>query len=166
MVELMVTYMEMTAPPSSPLRPTPVAGVSVARPRLGRPDYLTLYRAVGEPLQWDLRLRMEPQALDRLLADPSTHVHVLRQDAEAIGFCEFNGVGKPEVELVYFGLVPAAQGKGLGPFLLDRALRDCWGNGPDRIWLHTDTQDHPNAVAVYAKAGFRPYLRRMESFAD
>ena len=166
MVDLMVTYMEMTEPPSTAPKSLPHSSLVVERERLGRADYITLYRAVGEPLQWDQRLRSEPETLDRLLADPSTHIHVLRLNGDAIGFCEFAGVGEPEVELVHFGLVPAAQGKGFGPYLLDHALRQSWRHSPNRIWLHTDTNDHPNAVPVYSKAGFRLFLQRIESFPD
>ena len=164
MVDLLVTYMEMTEPPPAAPKSSPDSSLRVERERLGRTDYMTLYRAVGEPLQWDERLRVEPETLDRLLTVPSTHILVLRLNGEAIGFCEFARVGEPEVELVHFGLVPAAQGKGFGPYLLDHALRRCWQHSPNRIWLHTDTNDHPSAVPVYAKAGFRPFLQRIETF--
>ncbi|MDG4898320.1 hypothetical protein P9272_32830 [Mesorhizobium sp. WSM4976] len=61
--------------------------------------------------------------LEAVLADAATHIHVLRVDGEARGFCAFNGVGKAAIELVHFGLVPAFQGKRLGPFMLDRVAR-------------------------------------------
>lgn len=166
MVDLMVTYLEMTAPPSSAPKPLPASDLSVERERIGRADYLALYRLVGEAVQWDQRLRLAPAQLDELLADPSTHIHILRLKGKAIGLCEFAKVGEPAVELVYFGLVPDVLGRGFGGFLLDHALRKCWEHEPKRIWLHTDTNDHPIALSVYAKAGFRPYLRRMESFPD
>jgi GNAT superfamily N-acetyltransferase len=166
MVDLMVTYMEMTAPPSSAPKSPPDPALTIERERLGRDAYVALYRAVGEPLQWDQRLRIDGETLDRLLADPSTHIYVLRLKGVAVGLCEFARVGGPEVELAYFGLVPAAQGKSFGPFLLDHALRRCWEHPTKRIWLRTDTNDHPSAIPVYSKAGFQPYLRRIESFPD
>ncbi|TPI23212.1 GNAT family N-acetyltransferase [Mesorhizobium sp. B4-1-1] len=166
MVDLLVTYMEMPAPPQgAPLAsPSPVA--IVARESLGLSSYLDLYRAVGGPVQWDQRLRMPEAELETLLADDATHIHVLRVDGEAAGFCEFNNVGEAAIELVHFGLVPAFQGKRLGPFLLDRALRSAWSHGPQRLWLHTDTYDHPAAQSVYGRAGFRGYAERIETFPD
>ncbi|WP_296744165.1 N-acetyltransferase [Mesorhizobium sp.] len=108
-----------------------------------------------------------PEAdLETLLASPSTHIGVLRVDGETAGFCEFNGVGQPEVELVHFGLVRAFQGRRLGPFLLDRALRAAWSYQPERLWLHTDTHDHPAAQSVYRRAGFKAYAQRTETFPD
>ncbi len=158
--------MEMRQADPAPARASPVAGATVALERLGSADYVSLYRAVGEPVQWDQRLRMATEDLKHLLALPSTHIHVLRVAGEAAGLCEFNGVGQPEVELTHFGLVPAFHGRRLGPFLLDRALRAAWSHAPQRVWLHTDTYDHPAAQSVYRRAGFEPYEQRMETFPD
>jgi GNAT superfamily N-acetyltransferase len=166
MVDLLVTYMEMLAPPQGAPRASPLAGAIVAREALDPDGYLDLYRAVGGPVQWDQRLRMAEAELETLLADDATHIHVLRVDGEAGGLCEFNHVGQAAIELAHFGLVPAFQGKRLGPFLLDRALRGAWSHRPQRLWLHTDTYDHPAAQSVYGRAGFKPYARRMETFPD
>lgn len=166
MVDLIVTYMEMTAPPSSTPVTAPAPDAAVSREQLAGADYLVLYRAVGEPVQWDQRLRLQPTALDSLLGDPSNPVYVLRSQGQASGLCEFAGFGGDDVELAHFGLVAEAQGRGLGRYLLDSALRACWALSPKRVWLHTDTNDHPRAIATYAKAGFRPYLRRKETFPD
>lgn len=166
MVDLLVTYMEMREPNSAPAFDSPLAGATVARETLDMADYISLYRAVGEPVQWDQRLRLPAGDLERLLASLSTHIHVLRVDGEAAGLCEFNGVGQAVVELTHFGLAPAFQGRKLGPFLLDRSLRAVWSHGPERLWLHTDTYDHPGAQAVYRRAGFRQYAQRIETFPD
>ncbi|NUS21289.1 MAG: GNAT family N-acetyltransferase [Mesorhizobium sp.] len=166
MVDLLVTYMVMLAPPQGAPCATPLPGAIVARETPDLSDYLDLYRAVGGPVQWDQRLRMPEAELETLLASTSTHIHLLRVDGEAAGFCEFNEVGQPSIELVHFGLVPAFQGKRLGPFLLDRAVRTAWSHRPERLWLHTDTHDHPAAQSVYRRAVFRAYARRMETFPD
>lgn len=166
MVDLLVTYMEMTAPPPGDAFAAPAPGAMVAHETLDIAGYVSLYRAVGEPVQWDQRLRIGSGELERLLALASTHIHVLRVDGEAAGLCEFNGVGQADVELAHFGLIPRFQGRKLGPFLLDRSLRAAWSHRPRRLWLHTDTFDHPSAQSVYTRAGFRPFLQRMETFPD
>ncbi|CAN7619523.1 GNAT family N-acetyltransferase [Mesorhizobium amorphae] len=166
MVDLLVTYMEMTAPPSGDAFAAPAPGAMVAHETLDIAGYVSLYRAVGEPVRWDQRLRIGSGELERLLALASTHIHVLRVDGEAAGLCEFNGVGQADVELAHFGLIPRFQGRKLGPFLLDRSLGAVWSHRPRRLWLHTDTFDHPSAQSVYTRAGFRPFLQRMETFPD
>jgi ribosomal protein S18 acetylase RimI-like enzyme len=166
MVDLVVTYLEMTAPPQDAPRPTPRAGLSIARERLDREPYLALYRAVGAPWQWDQRLCLAAETLCEILARETTHIYVLRTDAKIVGFCEFEDVGDPDVELVNFGLILEAQGRGLGPYFLDQALRRIWSYGPRRVWLHTDANDHPKALATYQRAGFRICDRRLEHFPD
>ncbi len=135
----------------------------MALERLARPGYLALYRRVGEPLKWDQRLAMPEQELDSLLAGGSLRIYVLRDaQGSALGLCEFDRAAFPQIELKNFGLVPQAQGRGLGPWLLATALHGEWRSNPDRIWLHTDTWDHPAAVHVYERAGFRVFDVREE----
>jgi GNAT superfamily N-acetyltransferase len=146
-------------------RPAPlcVRPERIAREQLNLEGYLSLYRRVGEPWRWDQRLLMPEGELAALLADGSLDVYVLRDvQAEPLGFCEFDRRGFPDVELKNFGLVPEAQGRGLGPWLLAVSLLEQWLANPSRIWLHTDTWDHPAAVRVYERAGFRTFDVRDE----
>ncbi|MGO4836685.1 GNAT family N-acetyltransferase, partial [Rhizobiaceae sp. 2RAB30] len=85
MVDLLVTYMEMTSPPASPAVESPHAEVAVVRERLSRPAYLDIYGAVGEAVQWDERQRMDAADLDELLAAESSVVLVLRVEGRAAG---------------------------------------------------------------------------------
>jgi GNAT superfamily N-acetyltransferase len=162
---LRVTYMELhRAPPAAAQGDRlSVRAEQIAREQLNRETYLHLYRRVGEPLRWDQRLRMPEGELAALLAGGSLDISVLRDArAEALGFCEFDRREFPSVELTNFGLVPEAQGRGLGPWLLAVALLEQWKSNPSRIWLHTDTWDHAAAVRVYERAGFRVYDVRDE----
>ena len=162
---LRVTYMEMQRPSPPPALGTclGVRPERIAREALNREAYLHLYRRVGEPLRWDQRLRMPEAGLTALLAGGSLDIYVLRDvRGEALGFCEFDRRELPTVELKNFGLVPDAQGRRLGPWLLAVALLDQWKSNPSRIWLHTDTWDHPAAVRAYERAGFRIYDVRDE----
>jgi GNAT superfamily N-acetyltransferase len=130
----------------------------IAREQLNREDYLHLYRRVGEPWRWDQRLLMAEGELAALLAGGSLDIYVLRDvQGEPLGFCEFDRRAFPNVELKNFGLVSKAQGRGLGPWLLAVALLEQWQSNPSRIWLHTDTWDHPAAVRIYERAGFRTF---------
>ncbi len=148
-----VTYLELRRAPAA-AAPVP-EGLAVARERPGPEAYLALYRAVGGPLRWDSREKLGRAALAELLASPALAIHVLRDaTGAALGFCEFDRRGFPTLELTHFGLVPAAQGQRRGPWLLAHALGCEWRDGARRIWLHTDTWDHPAALAVYARAGF------------
>ena len=157
-----VTYMELR---ESPPPPTQRSGPEcIACERLSLQEYLALYLRVGEPLRWDQRLLMPQAQLAALLDSGSVDIYVLRdQDGSALGFCEFERSAFPEIELKNFGLIPEAQGRGLGLWLLSIALCEEWKHRPARIWLHTDTWDHPGAIGVYERAGLRVYAVRDEA---
>jgi GNAT superfamily N-acetyltransferase len=157
---LRVTYLEQRQPPP----PSLYAGrESIALERPTHSAYLALYQRVGEPLKWDQRLLMPKSALEALLVGDSLHIYVLRDErGNALGFCEFDRGAFPEVELKNFGLIPRAYGHGLGSWLLSVALTAEWRFEPVRIWLHTDTWDHPAAVPVYQRAGFQIFAVRDE----
>lgn len=162
MVQLLVTYMEMLRPPAGEAFPAPIAQAAVVSERLDAAAFLSLYRAVGEPLRWDLRLRMPAADLDVFLSNASTDLYILRLDGRAVGLCEFDRADTEDIELTHFGLIPDAYGKRLGPFLLDSALRAVWDRGANRVWLHTDEWDHPKAQATYRRAGFSVFAQKLE----
>ena len=162
---LRVSYLELTRA-HSPI-PTHVGSERIAMEHLALEDYLALYQRVGAPLGWDQRLNMPREELRDLLEPERLRTYVLRDaSGNALGFCEFDRGGWPQIELKNFGLIPEAQGWRLGPWLLAHALHHEWGTNPGRIWLHTDTWDHPAAIPVYERAGFRTYLTREESSKD
>jgi RimJ/RimL family protein N-acetyltransferase len=153
-----VSYLALPEGPARPAENACPPGIEVARQLLRIDEYLALYRAVGGPWGWDQRLKMPRGLLADFLAGPHSHIFTLRSRAEgspALGFCEFDSAGHPDVQLVNFGMVPEAYGRRLGPCLLAVALRAIWDElSPRRIWLHTDVWDHPKAMDVYLKAGF------------
>ena len=65
----------------------------------------------------------------------------------------------------YFGVLPGYQGRGLGKYLLTRAVEEGWRRGANRVWLHTCTLDHPGALPNYLKRGFRA-VREESYLAD
>jgi hypothetical protein len=166
MSRFFVTYLEQRAPPAGSALAPPVGSLDVAVEVMDADSYLDLYRAVGTPLLWDERLRMSRNELDAFLQNPSTLIHVLRHEGSALGLCEFEGVGGRDVELKHFGIVARAQGKRLGPYFLDTSLRAIWRLQPNRVWLHTDTNDHPKAKSTYERSGFSVFRQAWEDFPD
>lgn len=157
-----VSYLELLQTPPAP---RPHAGTErIARESLSADAYLDLYVKVGTPLRWDRRLKLGRDELDGMLASDRLELYVLR-DARgiALGWCEFDRAEFPVIELTHFGLIASAQGRGLGPWLLGVALAAAWHSGARRIWLHTDSWDHPAALRVYERAGFRLFDRRYEA---
>lgn len=159
-----VSYFELTRAPA-PI-PAHLGDERISRERLSLEAYLDLYTRVGQALRWDQRLNMARSELTRLLESERSQIYVLRdRHGDLLGLCEFER-SSSEVELKNLGLVPTAQGKGLGTWLLRTALHHEWKLQPRRIWLHTDDWDHPAAVRVYEDAGFLIYLVREEPPGD
>jgi GNAT superfamily N-acetyltransferase len=156
MARLLVSYLSLRAPPCAASEEGP-GDVTIRREVLNIESYLSLYRSVGEPWRWDQRLKMDRDILSRYLKCSDCDIFIARrqESGTALGFCEFDSTHLPDVQLVNFGLVPDAQGRGLGSALLRAALHTVWRERiPQRIWLHTDEWDHPCALEVYRRAGF------------
>jgi ribosomal protein S18 acetylase RimI-like enzyme len=157
-----ITYLEMRARPTRPLAPAP-HGIPVALLRAQSPSvpfYRFLYDSVGAPWLWYERRQIDDTALAAIIQDPMVEVYVLYAYGEPAGYVELDRRSEPDIEVAYFGLRPQFIGRGLGPFLLDSGIDIAWRYGPSRLWLHTNTMDHPKALATYQRAGFVPYDQR------
>lgn len=130
--------------------------------------YRQLYRLVGGPYDWSDRLKMDDAALSAVITHPQVKVVVLRQDSVDLGYYELDGRRPGWVQLAYFGLAPAAVGKGVGRAFLHTAIHDAlaWRESllVDRepshthgVWVHTCTLDHPLALPLYESCGFEAY---------
>lgn len=123
-----------------------------------RVTYRLCYRAVGAAYRWRDRWDWTDDQIRAHLADPGITVHVARRGEALAGYYELRRVAEDDsVEVAYFGILTAEFGRGFGKHLLSCAVRDAWALGPSRVWLHTSTLDHPNALPNYVARGFIPY---------
>jgi GNAT superfamily N-acetyltransferase len=77
--------------------------------------------------------------------------------AAPAGYFELKRHPDQSIEIAYFGLLPEYIGRGWGKYLLTEAVRTAWSMGPQRVWLHTCTLDHPAALPNYLRRGFQPF---------
>ena len=150
------TYLEMNSPPGpgggvrrATRHPARAGGVG-ARLALA----LSLLRggaalALAGPAGVD---RRGDQGLSRR-ADHALAAH--RSGGAPAGYFELKRCDDGSVEIAYFGLLPDFVGKGLGKYLLVRAIEEAWALAPSRVWLHTCTLDHPAALPNYLARGFK-----------
>ena len=140
------------------------SNVQIARAPKPQPAlYRMCYQTVGEAFHWRDRWDWTDQQIAQHLADPAITLFVAtratgKKKAELAGWYELRQVAEDDsVEIAYFGIVAAEFGRGFGRHLLSSAVRDAWALGPKRVWLHTCTLDHPNALPNYLARGFTPY---------
>ncbi|WP_244613495.1 N-acetyltransferase [Methylosinus sp. Ce-a6] len=133
------TYLALTHSPCVGALAEPSDAVDVTTECPALEEYMRLWHAIGGPLDWDGRLRASAEELATILSSSDTEIHLARIRGEAIGLCEFSMSASLGSEIVYFGLIPAFQGRRLEPYLLDIALRRHWTtHHPRHVWLHTD----------------------------
>jgi len=152
-------YLEITDPAQIAPAPPPVPGFEVRQAEIPSPELSRwLYATVGADWSWTDRLEWDLARWERwLAAGVETWLGWLRGTPAGYAQLEPGGDG---IELAYFGLLPAFTGRGLGPVLLDAAVRRAWALGPRRVWVHTCSLDHPAARETYRRRGFRVYDER------
>lgn len=152
-----VTFLEQCRAPATPASPLPPGYQLVHLPDITTHLYRHLYARIGLDHLWAERLRLDDAVLERLIHDPSVEIHVLYHGAQAIGFAELSFTHYPDIELVYFGLIPEATGLGLGRRFLSQVIDAAWLRYPNRLLVQTSTLDHPGALRLYEHAGFLVY---------
>ncbi len=163
-----ITYLEMTEKPTRPPA-APPHRLHVALRRAREPTvafYRFLYNTVGAAWLWYERRAMDDAALQAIIHDEGVEIYVLYVDGVPTGFAELDRREEPDIELAYFGLAPEFMGRGLGTFLLSSAIDTAWSYKPKRLWVHTNTLDHPSALPLYQRFGFTPYRQEQKTIPD
>lgn len=162
-----LTYLEMTAKPQRPPLPVPHAKLALLRvERCTVSFYRYLYNTVGEPWLWYLRRQWSDEQLRQHLDRAEIAVSVLYVAGVPAGYFELEHGTSGNTELAYFGLMPDFIGRGLGHYFLQAAVDTAWLEPIQRLWVHTSTYDHPRALGLYQRVGFRVYERREMTFDD
>jgi GNAT superfamily N-acetyltransferase len=161
-VEITTWYLEQTA--AADLRPGRRAPVVVTRAEEVSPELNRfLYTAVGGDWHWRDRLGWPWQRWYDWLSRPGVETWVAYLRGTPAGYVELDGATVPgEVEVAYFGVLPAFLGRGIGGHLLTAALERAWATGPRRVWVHTCSLDGPAALANYQARGMRVYRTETE----
>jgi GNAT superfamily N-acetyltransferase len=163
-IPITITKLEMAAKPAT-LRPHlrhdqdngRVMLLKVKQPPVH--FYRYLYETVGKPHMWVERTRMSDEALGKIVQDENVELYVLYCEGAPAGYAELDFRKAPVAELAYFGLIQEFLGRGLGSFLLATAIDIAWSKPIERLWVHTNTLDHPRALPLYQKMGFVPYAQ-------
>ncbi|MEJ2045380.1 MAG: GNAT family N-acetyltransferase [Reinekea sp.] len=150
-------YLEMNDPQAHIIRPLP-SNLLLSEIRKDQPGFnKALYQMVGEPWQWTDKLSLSKQEWVDYVQRDELRTWVAYCDGAIAGYFELEKQGS-DVEIKYFGLTREFIGQGLGSPLLSAAVQNAWQwPGTDRVWVHTCTLDHPNALNTYQRSGFKIY---------
>ncbi len=114
------------------------------------------YKNIGKKHRWVDRLIWSEQQWIDYVSNSKVKTYVLKKKDDLVGFFEliFHLENK-EVEIAYFGILEEYQNKKLGSFLLSEAIKKSFNENINRVWLHTCSLDHENALKNYLARGMK-----------
>ena len=114
------------------------------------------YKTIGKKHKWEDRLIWNEQRWIDYVSSKKVKTYVLKNKDDLVGFFEliFHFEQK-EVEIAYFGILEEYQNKKLGSFLLSEAIKKSFIENINRVWLHTCSLDHKNALNNYIARGMK-----------
>ena len=114
------------------------------------------YKNIGKKHKWTDRLVWtETQWID-YVSSKKVKTYILKYQNDLAGYFEliFHSDEK-EVEIAYFGLLEEFQNKKLGSYLLSQAIKKSFNSKVNRVWVHTCSLDHKNALKNYIARGMK-----------
>ena len=111
------------------------------------------YKQIGKKHQWVDRLIWQDKNWMDYISNKNLKTFILQKNNEYIGYFELI-FHKNDCEIAYFGILEEHIGRGYGGFLLSEALKIGLKNA-NRVWVHTCTLDHPNAIENYKSRGMK-----------
>ena len=116
------------------------------------------YKQIGKRYEWIDRLSWSDKNWIEYVSNPDIFTFVLKHNLDIVGFFELNyHKKKSEIEIAYFGLLKDYFGKKLGGYMLSQAIKISFSYNIKRIWVHTCTLDHKNALQNYLSRGMKIY---------
>ena len=114
------------------------------------------YKNIGKNCQWTDRLIWSDLNWINYISNEKLTTYILKTNKEISGYFEllFNQDTK-EVEIAYFGILEECFGKKLGGYLLSEAIKRSFFMGSSRVWVHTCSLDHKNALNNYLSRGMK-----------
>ena len=101
----------------------------------------------------------EKQWID-YVSDQNVKTYILKDNNEFAGYFELIWHNeKNEIEIAYLGLLEEYINKKLGSFLLSCAIKKSFLERPKRVWVHTCSLDHKNALSNYIARGMRVFKK-------
>tara|TARA_Y100000389_G_C17418078_1_gene494972 strand:+ start:558 stop:1061 length:504 start_codon:yes stop_codon:yes gene_type:complete len=118
------------------------------------------YKNIGKKHHWVDRLTWSEEEWIRYTSDKKVKTYVLEKNEDLAGYFELiTHDDKNEVEIAYLGLLEEYQNRKLGSFLLSSAIKKSFLNETKRVWVHTCSLDHKNALSNYVARGMKIFKK-------
>ncbi len=135
-----------------------------------KPDFQLnkfFYKQVGKKHRWIDRLSWSDEKWINYISNKNLETYIICETEELVGFFELlHNPELQETEISYFGLLEEYIGKGIGGYALSEAIRKSFEKNIRRVWLHTCTLDHPNALKNYIARGMTVFKKENINILD
>ena len=122
------------------------------------------YKNIGKKHHWlDRLLWTEKQWID-YTSNKKVKTFVLKKDKDLTGYFELvlhQDKNENEIEIAYLGLLEEYRNQKLGSYLLSSAIRKSFLEEPRRVWVHTCSLDHENALKNYISRGMTVFKKEI-----
>ena len=118
------------------------------------------YKNIGKKHHWVDRLVWTDKQWIKYTEDEKVKTFVLKKKDDLVGYYELIlHLHQNETEIAYFGILEEYQNKKLGSFLLSSAIKNSFVSNPNRVWVHTCSLDHKNALNNYISRGMKIFKK-------
>tara|TARA_S200000501_G_scaffold51101_1_gene40983 strand:+ start:60 stop:563 length:504 start_codon:yes stop_codon:yes gene_type:complete len=118
------------------------------------------YKNIGKKHNWVDRLIWTEKQWINYTSNEKVKTYVLKKEENIAGYFELIlHPDKNEVEIAYLGLLEEYQNQKLGSYLLSSAIKKSFSDKTKRVWVHTCTLDHKNALNNYISRGMKVFKK-------
>ena len=119
------------------------------------------YKNIGKKHRWTDRLVWLENDWIKYVSSPKVETFILKIENDFAGYFELiNHANLQEIEIAYFGLLEEYHNKKLGGYFLSEAIKQSFlKKNINRVWDHTCTLDHENALKNYIARGMKIYKK-------
>jgi len=114
------------------------------------------YKNIGKNCHWVDRLVWTDLKWAEYVSNENLFTYMLKDKDDIAGYFEllFNKDNKNS-EIAYLGILDEYFGQKLGGYLLSEAIKNSFNLGCKRVWVHTCSLDHKNALKNYLARGMK-----------
>ena len=116
------------------------------------------YKQIGRNHRWIDRLAWTDKKWIQYVENPRIKTFILKDNNNLAGYYEtIRDEDHNHSEIAYFGILEEYFGKKCGGYLLSDAIKKLFEEGISRVWLHTCSLDHENAIKNYLARGMQVF---------
>ncbi len=116
------------------------------------------YKQIGKNCRWIDRLIWSDKKWIEYVNNKNVNTYILKNKDELIGYFEQIFSKKDlSIEIAYFGILEEYIEKKYGGYLLTEAIKKSFNYNTNKVWVHTCSLDHKNALKNYLARGMKIY---------